>query len=101
MSKQNAYLARKEALAQARLNRELRTHTQIAADAAAIAANEVLHLGPGRAEAFHRAFCAAYHDIVEAIITDMEYAQIAVDRRLQPIYGDKFAPWSERYGGDG
>ena len=20
-------------------------------------------------------------------------------RRLQPIYGDKFAPWEERYGG--
>ena len=101
MSNRNAYLARKEAIAQARLNRELRTHTQIAADAAAIAANEVLHLGPGRAEAFHSAFCVAYHDIVEAIITDMEYAQVAVDRRLQTIYGDKFAPWVERYGGDG
>ena len=101
MSNLNPYIARKEALSQERLNRELRTHTQIAADAAAIAANEVLHLGPGRAEAFHRAFCAAYHDIVEAIITDMEYAQIAVDRRLQPIYGDKLAPGTERYGGVG
>lgn len=35
----------------------------------------------------------------ETIITDMDYAQVAVDRRLQPIYGDKFAPWEERYGG--
>lgn len=98
MSKRNAYLARQEAKAAARLDRELRTHTQIAADAAAIAANEILHLGPGWAEAFHRAYCAAYNDIVEAIITDMDYAQVAVDRRLQPIYGDKFAPWEERYG---
>ena len=100
MSKQrNAYLARREAAAKARLSRELAIHAQMAADAAAIAANEVLHLGPTRAEAYHRAFCEAYAAIVDAMVTDMDYAQVAIDRRLALIYGDKLSPWMERYGG--
>lgn len=101
MGQKNAWQARKEAAARARLERELAIHCQIAADAAAIAAGEVLHLGPQRAADFHAAFCQAYMEICKVMAEDtrdMEYARAAVDRRLAPIFGERLVPWEERYG---
>ena len=101
MGQKNAWLARKEAAARARLERELAIHCQIGADAAAIAASEVLHLGPQRAADFHAAFCQAYMEICKVMAEDtqdMEYARAAVDRRLAPIFGERLVPWEERYG---
>ena len=83
------------------LERELAIHCQIGADAAAIAASEVLHLGPQRAADFHAAFCQAYMEICKVMAEDtrdMEYARAAVDRRLAPIFGERLVPWEERYG---
>lgn len=101
MNRRNAYLARREANAQARLGRELQIHCQIGADAAAIAANEVFHMGPTRSVAFHRAYQQAYLEIVDAINEDSDLAFARLDRRLSRIFGDGFVPHGERYGGTG
>lgn len=99
MKPRNAYLAKKEANAKARLNRELAIHVQIGADAAALAANEVFHMGPTRAAEFHAAYAKAYMEIVNAINDDSDLAFARLDRRLKQIFGDNFQPYNVRYGG--
>lgn len=90
---------RKHAKEMARLGGQLNIHTQVAADAAAIAANEVLQMGPGRAVQFHHAYCQNYSEIIDAINTDSDYAFDIIDRRMAPIFGDKYVPCRLRYAG--
>lgn len=90
---------RKHAKQMTLLGLQLNIHKQVAADAAAIAANEVLQMGPGRAEQFHDAYCSNYYEIIEAINTDPDYAFDIIDRRMKPIFGDKYQPCRFRYDG--
>lgn len=76
---------------------QLAIHCQIAADAAAIAANEVLGMGAGRAAAFHRAFVSTYNEIIKEMQDEPERAYALIDRRIKPIYGENFVPYMERY----
>ena len=77
---------------------------QLAQDAAMIAANEVLQMGPGRAKEFAMAFTAAVNDIGVMMFEDQMddpefvYTKARVDRRLKEICGENFVPWEERYG---
>ena len=78
---------------------------QIDADAAMIAANEILQLGPGRAKAFIEAMEKATTDISLMFVEDaaddvtMEYSKVTLDRRIKEIVGEEnFQPWEVRYG---
>lgn len=79
--------------------------SQIDCDAALIAANEVLQLGPGRAKAFAEAMINAANEIALMFVEDgkddatLEYSKVTLDRRIKEIVGEEnFQPWDERYG---
>ena len=96
----NAYAAKLAAKAHQAASRRTNTAVQMAKDAAMIAANEALQMGPGRAEAFSNAFDLALVEIAKLTVgdtPDMEYTTAKVDQRLEAICGDKFQPWDERY----
>ena len=94
------YAAHYAALYQAKMRMTL----QLAQDAAMIAANEVLQMGPGRAKEFALAFTEAVNDIGTMMFEDQQddkefvYTKARVDRRLKEICGENFVPWEERYG---
>lgn len=94
------YAAHYAALYQAKMRMTL----QIAQDAAMIAANEVLQLGPGGAEEFALAFMETINDIGILMHDDQKddkdyiYTRGVVDRKLKKICGENFQPWEERYG---
>ena len=94
------YAAHYDALYRSKLGMTL----QIAQDAAMIAANEVLQMGPGRAKEFALAFTEAVNDIGTMMFEDQMddpefvYTKARVDRRLKEICGENFVPWEERYG---
>ena len=84
--------------------KKMRMTLQIARDAAMIATNEVLQMGPGRAKEFALAFTAAVNDIGTMMFEDQQddkefvYTKARVDRRLKEICGENFQPWEVRYG---
>ena len=94
------YAAQYAALYHAKIGMTL----QLAQDAAMIAANEVLQMGPGRAKEFAMAFTEAVNDIGVMMFEDQQddkefvYTKARVDRRLKEICGENFVPWEERYG---
>ena len=78
---------------------------QIDFDAACIAANEVFHMGPSRAQAFAKAMMETAHEIGEMFIEDargdatLEYSKTKLDEKLLKIVGkDNFVPYDLRYG---
>lgn len=77
---------------------------QIAQDAAMIAANEVLHMRPGRAPDFAAVMRDTVNEIAGVMLADQKddekfaYMRGVVDRRLKKICGENFVPWEERYG---
>lgn len=77
---------------------------QLAQDAAMIAANEVLQMGPGRAPDFANKMRGVVNEIADVMLADQKddekfaYTRGVVDRRLKKICGDHFVPWEERYG---
>ena len=72
---------------------KMRMTLQIAQDAAMIAANEVLQLGPGRAEEFAMAFMETINDIGILMHDDQKddkdyiYTRGVVDRKLENLRG--------------
>lgn len=83
-----------------RMNESRPVHTQMCLDAAMLAANEVLKMGPTYAESFAAAFSQALMEIAEMTVSDtrdLEYTKDKLDARLQKIVGEKFQPWDERY----
>ena len=78
-------------------------HTQMCLDAALIAANEVLQLGPGRAKAFCDAFSSTLSEIAAMTVSDgktdreLWHTKDTIDRRLRQICGENFQPWEVRY----
>ena len=109
MPKHNPMLARIEAAAearyQARLHASMDMLLQMCQDAAAIAAHDVLQLGPGRAEDFYIAYREAVNDMARRVVDDQMddpefvYAKAKIDEQIRAIVGeDKFQPWEVRYG---
>lgn len=83
---------------------KMRMTLQIAQDAAMIAANEVLQMGPGRAPDFAAVMRDTVNEIADVMLADQKddkdyiYTRGVVDRKLKKICGDKFQPWEVRYG---
>ena len=77
---------------------------QIAQDAAMIAANEVLQMGPKRAPDFAAVMRDTVNEIAGVMLDDQKndekfaYTRGVVDRRLKKICGENFQPWEVRYG---
>ena len=94
------YAAHYAALYQAKMRMTL----QIAQDAAMIAANEVLQMGPGRSPDFANKMREVVNEIADVMLADQKddekfaYTRGVVDRRLKKICGENFVPWEERYG---
>ena len=94
------YAAHYAALYQAKMRMTL----QLAQDAAMIAANEVLQMGPGRAPDFASKMREVVNEIADVMLKDQKddekfaYTRGVVDRRLKKICGENFVPWEERYG---
>lgn len=106
MAKPNRMLASYEAMLEARYRAKLDVALQMGLDAGMIAANEVLSMGPGRAEAFRTAYITTINEMAKLLATDghddpdLVYSRDVVDRRIKAIVGeDNFKPWDERYGG--
>ena len=104
MAKPNRLLASYEAMLEARYRARLDVAMQMGLDAGMIAANDVLKMGPGRAEAFRTAYITAVNEMAKMLAVDGEddpdlvYSRDVIDRRIKAIVGeDKFAPWDERY----
>ena len=83
---------------------KMRMTLQLAQDAAMIAANEVLQMGPGRAKEFAAVMRDTVNEIAGVMLKDQKddekfaYTRGVVDRRLKKICGENFQPWEERYG---
>ena len=83
---------------------KMRMTLQLAQDAAMIAANEVLQMGPDRAPEFAAAMRDVVNEIADVMLKDQkddekfDYTRGMVDRRLKKICGENFVPWEERYG---
>lgn len=94
------YAAQYAALYHAKIGMTL----QLAQDAAMIAANEVLQMGPGRAPDFANKMREVVNEIADVMLADQKddekfaYTRGVVDRRLKKICGEHFVPWEERYG---
>ena len=78
---------------------------QMSQDAAFFAANEVLGLGPGRAQDFGEAYIRYVNEMAELIVDDsqddraIEYSKHVIDRKLSGIVGEEnFKPFDVRYG---
>lgn len=109
MAKNNNVIARMEANLRAKYDYafqcKINMVMQMSQDAAMIAANEVLHMGKGRAERFCRAYMKAANEMSQLMHDDQrddpdfEYAKAKIDQRIRSIIGDEiFVPWEVRYG---
>lgn len=103
--KQNNMLASFQAMLEAEYLRKLDVALQMGLDAGMIAANEVLNLGPGRAEAFRIAYITTMNEMAAMLAVDskddrdLEYSREVIDRRIKSIVGpEHFKPWDARYG---
>lgn len=92
------------AKAQELYNKKVNHLQQMFVDGAFIAANKVLHMGPGRCEQFGTEMIASINELAALVVNDakddenFEYAKAAIDRELKRICGDNFDPWEVRYG---
>ena len=106
MKKPNPLLAKYEALYEAKYRERLHIGMQMGVDAAIIAANEVLGMGPGRAQKFANAYIDTVNEMAALFVEDgkddpeMVYSKKVLDDRIRSILGeDHFVPWNQRYGG--
>lgn len=103
MAKQNAFLAKMEAMYQAMSARKVNVALQMAKDVADITANEVFGMGEGRAELWTKVYSENLNDMMEMVSADGKddpefiYAKTKIDERLKLIRGKHFQPWSIRY----
>ena len=105
MAKKNPILAAYEARLEAKYRKKLDITMQMCFDVACITANDVFHMGPGRAELFARTYSNNYANLCRLLMDDeddpeLTYSTSDIDRRLRSIVGEEnFVPWDERYGG--
>lgn len=101
--KRSGYLQRVRQDVNRQLSESRSIHTQMCLDAALIAANEVLQLGPGRAKAFCDAFSTTLSEIANMTVADgktdreLWHTKDTLDQRLRQICGENFQPWEARY----
>lgn len=101
--KRSGYLQRVRQDVNRQLMESRSIHTQMCLDAALIAANETLQLGPGRAKAFCDAFSATLSEIANMTVADgktdreLWHTKDTLDQRLRQICGEHFQPWEARY----
>ena len=91
MMKQNREQRRKDAKAKARLNRELQIHSQMAFDAALIAASDVFHCGPSRCIAFAEAYQETFEEILKDFADDGEFIFLRGEHLLSANFGEDVA----------
>lgn len=78
------------------------TYVQMCLDAAMMAANEVLSMGPTRVPPFTTAYSCALTEIADMTVDDdggIVVVKKHLDERLQKICGPHFQPYDERYEG--
>lgn len=106
--KPNPMLAKLEASIEAKYNAVFHARMdmlmQMGQDAAVMAANDVLQLGPGRAKDFCQAYIRYMNDMAKMVCEDQKsdsefvYAKAKIDGRIKSIVGEEnFVPWEERY----
>ena len=106
--KPNAMLAQLEASIEAKYNalfdRRMEMLMQMGQDAAVMAANDVLQLGPGRAHEFCKAYTRYMNEMAALVCEDQKadnefvYAKSKIDGRIRAVVGeDNFIPWERRY----
>ena len=111
MAKKNALAAYMAAEIQTRVKQIVAEQTQarlsLAFDAAILAAHEVFGMGPGRAEAFRKAYVEAIEEMAGLFVDDadlhgdkkLEYAKAKRDEAIRRIVGeDNFVPFEISYG---
>lgn len=104
--KPNAMLSKIEAKYKALFHLKIDMLMQMGQDAAMIAAHDVLQLGPGRAEAFCKAYIDTMNSMARMVCDDQKddkefvYSKAKIDEQIRAIVGESnFVPWEERYGG--
>lgn len=103
MPKPNTFLLKAQAQARQTIAEQTRVRLAIGMDAALIAANEVLHLGPKRAKEFINAYLLALEDLSELYRDDkdpvMDYGKGKRDEVIRKIVGEEnFIPYDRQYG---
>lgn len=105
--KQSSVMVIANRMARAIVAEQTRARLQMGFDAALIAAHEVFQLGPGRAEAYQKAYNEAMEQLAELYISDCEenndakldYAKGTRDALIRSIVGEKcFVPFDIAYG---
>lgn len=104
MAKQNHFLAKMQALAEAKCAAQRRFTLQQAADMMLIAANEEFGFGADRLHRLLLAYQNAWDGYADLAWDDaksdkdIEYTRAKIDEKLKQICGEHFVPWDERYG---
>jgi len=107
MGRKNQVLIIAERIAKDLVAEQTKARLSLGMDAAIIAAHEALGMGPGRAEAFRSAYCAAMEELADLFIDDadgngdhtLEYAKTKRDQVIRAIVGeDNFVPFDRSYG---
>lgn len=107
MGRKNQTLLIAERIAKQLVAEQTKARLSLGMDAAIIAAHEALGMGPGRAEAFRKAYCDAMDALAGMFIDDadengdkqIEYAKTKRDEVIRKIVGDEnFVPFDRSYG---
>ena len=107
MGRKNQTLLIAERIAKQLVAEQTKARLSLGMDAAIIAAHEALGMGPGRAEAFRAAYCAAMDELAGMFIEDadengdkqLEVAKDKRDKVIRQIVGEEnFVPFDRSYG---
>lgn len=107
MAKNQMYILA-ERIARNIIAEQTQARLQVGFDAAVIAANRVFHMGPGRAEAFGKAYNEAANELADLYVRDrdenhdraIEWGAAMRDKEILRIVGEKnFVPLGRAYGG--
>lgn len=107
MGRKNQTLLLAERIAKQLVAEQTKARLSLGMDAAIIAAHEALGMGPGRADAFRKAYCDAMDELAGMFIEDVdengdkqiEYAKTKRDEVIRKIVGDEnFVPFDRSYG---
>lgn len=104
MARKNQMLILAERIARDLVAEQTRARLMMGFDAAIIAANEVFHMGPGRAAAFATAYNDAMEELAAMYVDsgdgdrDMSYAKGKRDEIIRKIVGEEsFVPFDQAY----
>ena len=105
MAKQNHFLAKMNAIAEAKCAAQRRFTLQQAADMMLIAANEAFGFGPERLHRLLLAYQETWDEYADLALDDaaadkdIEYTRAKIDEKLRQICGPYYVEWGERYDG--